>query len=127
VQDFQEGSKHATSNIRQPTSSAQHCHVAPLAHLTTPATCCRYGNRGVQAAAFSADGMQLVTVCTDNSHTLFVWDWQRKQKLVERKSQPGAPPCVYGVTWNCFEAGRCGCDLIVWQRTVCTFHPAMDT
>ena len=60
----------------------------------------------MQAASFSPDGKQLVTVCTDNCHTLFVWDWQRKQKLVERKSQAGAPPAVYGVVWSFFEADR---------------------
>jgi hypothetical protein len=28
-------------------------------------------------------------------------------KLMERKTQPGAPPAVYGVVWSRFEPDRC--------------------
>lgn len=65
-----------------------------------------YGNRGVQAVTFSSSGSKLACVCTDNSHTLYIWDWQRKQCLMERKTQPGAPPTTYGVVWSPFEPDR---------------------
>ncbi|KAG2487374.1 hypothetical protein HYH03_013944 [Edaphochlamys debaryana] len=63
--------------------------------------------RGVQALAFSPDGTRLAAITTDNSHSLHVWDWMRRTPLCEpRKSQPGAPPAVYGVMWSRFEPER---------------------
>jgi hypothetical protein len=38
----------------------------------------------------------------------YVWDWPRKQLLLERKTAPGAPPSTYGVVWSPFEHDRCG-------------------
>lgn len=64
------------------------------------------GMRAVQALAFSPDGTRLVTVCTDNPHTMFVWDWSSGQCLLQRRTRPGAPPCVYGVMWSPFEPQR---------------------
>jgi hypothetical protein len=61
------------------------------------------GFRGVQAVAFSPDGSKLVTVCTDNPHTMFVWDWAAGTCLLERRTRPGPPPCVYGVVWSPFD------------------------
>lgn len=72
---------------------------------------CRYGNRGVQAVAFSAGGSKLASIATDNSHTLFIWEWKTAQLLTERKSQAGTPPCVYGVLWSQFEHNR-------WVHTI---------
>ncbi len=51
----------------------------------------RYGNRGVQAACFSSSGTKLAVVCLDNPHTLYLWDWPKKQLLLERKTMPGGP------------------------------------
>lgn len=68
---------------------------------------CRYGYRGIQAVCFSSSGGKLATIATDNSHSLFIWDWIKARKLMERKSQPGAPPTVYGVVWSHFEQDRC--------------------
>lgn len=67
-----------------------------------------YGARGIQALAFSSSGAKLATISLDNSHTLTLWDWTRGQKLLERKSQPGAPPAVYGVVWSHHEPDRWG-------------------
>ena len=38
-----------------------------------------YGNRGVTALCFSPDGTKLVCICTDNNHTMYIWDWKRKK------------------------------------------------
>lgn len=39
----------------------------------------------------------------------YIWDWERKQRLLERRTQPGAPPSTYGVVWSAFEPDRCVC------------------
>ncbi|WIA35025.1 hypothetical protein OEZ86_003516 [Tetradesmus obliquus] len=65
-----------------------------------------YGYRGIQALCFSSSGSKLACIATDNSHSLFVWHWPKAIKLLERKSQPGAPPAVYGVAWSRFEPDR---------------------
>jgi microtubule-associated protein-like 6 len=54
----------------------------------------------------SSSGSKLACIATDNSHSLFVWAWSKGQVLLERKSQPGAPPAVYGVVWSRFEPDR---------------------
>ena len=38
-----------------------------------------YGNRGVTACSFSPDGAKLVCICTDNNHTMYIWDWRKKK------------------------------------------------
>ncbi len=66
-------------------------------------------DRGIQALAFSPDGTRLACVATDNSHSMHIIDWARRQRLCEpRKSQPGAPPAVYGVVWSKYEPDRWG-------------------
>lgn len=65
-----------------------------------------YGYRGIQCVHFSTSGSKLVTVATDNSHSLFIWDLKRQEIILQRKTQPGAPPTVYGVIWSRFEPGR---------------------
>eukprot|EP00879_Flechtneria_rotunda_P030506 GHRR01033144.1.p1 GENE.GHRR01033144.1~~GHRR01033144.1.p1 ORF type:complete len:307 (+),score=82.64 GHRR01033144.1:162-1082(+) len=65
-----------------------------------------YGYRGIQAICFSSSGGKLACIATDNSHSLFIWDWSRGRKLMERKTQPGAPPAVYGVVWSKFDPNR---------------------
>lgn len=40
---------------------------------------CRPGNRGITACCFSPDGTKLVCICTDNQHTMYIWDWKRKR------------------------------------------------
>eukprot|EP00198_Chlamydomonas_reinhardtii_P000535 XP_001689870.1 predicted protein [Chlamydomonas reinhardtii] len=78
----------------------------------------------LQALAFSPDGSRLAAVATDNSHCLHLWDWARARPLCQpRKSQPGAPPAVYGVVWSKYEPdssctattgeGVASCD--VWE------------
>ena len=62
----------------------------------------------------------------------FIWDWQRKQCLLERRTQPGAPPTTYGVVWSPFEPDRCvyvclSACVFVWSyfkpdRCVCHTH-----
>lgn len=64
------------------------------------------GNRGVTALCFSPDGSMLACVCTDDTHTMIIWDWRKKQKLMERKSYAGTPPATYGVVWSGYEPDR---------------------
>ena len=52
---------------------------------------------------FSHDGKKLLSVSTDNSHTITLWDWaapEGKQVLAVGKGYNGDPPQVYGVVWN---------------------------
>jgi hypothetical protein len=35
-----------------------------------------------------------------------LWDWRAGTKLLEQRTQPGAPPAVYGVVWSEFEPQR---------------------
>jgi len=65
-----------------------------------------YGYRGVQAVAFSPNGRRIAAIGTDNSHTLFLWDWATGQQLYAGKTAPGAPPNVYGVVWSPFDGSR---------------------
>ncbi|GMH44987.1 hypothetical protein BSKO_12944 [Bryopsis sp. KO-2023] len=65
-----------------------------------------YGFRGIQACHFSMSGSKLATIATDNSHSIFIWDIQKREILLQRKTQPGAPPAVYGVVWSKFEPSR---------------------
>lgn len=64
------------------------------------------GMRAVQCLAFSPNGNTLVTVCTDNPHTMFVWNWDTGQCLLQRKTRAGAPPSVYGIVWSPFHTDR---------------------
>lgn len=67
---------------------------------------CRYGFRGVQAVSFSSSGSKLASITLDNSHTCHIWDVTRGTRLLDQKSQPGAPPAVYGIEWSWFEPDR---------------------
>ena len=58
--------------------------------------------RGIVALAFSPDGTKLVSVSTDNQHTVQVWDWRKGQVLVDGKGGQGVPPFVWGVVWDPF-------------------------
>lgn len=62
------------------------------------------GMRGVSCVDFSSSGKTLVSVCTDDSHTMFVWSWQRGQCLLSRKTRAGAAPDVCGVCWSPYTA-----------------------
>ena len=64
------------------------------------------GYRGVQCTAFSPAGSTLISVCTDNAHTMFVWDWRKGQCLLRRKTRAGAPPTVYGLAWSAFQVDQ---------------------
>ena len=64
------------------------------------------GMRAVQAATFSPDGSRLATICTDNTHTLSIWDWRTRQLLLRRGTHAGAPPSVYGIAWSPFNPSR---------------------
>jgi WD40 repeat protein len=64
------------------------------------------GMRAVQCLAFSPNGNSLVSICTDNSHTMFVWKWKTAQCMLQCKTRAGAPPSVYGVVWSPFETER---------------------
>ena len=41
------------------------------------------GMRGVQCLAFSPNGKSLVSVCTDDGHTMFVWSWGAAQCVLQ--------------------------------------------
>lgn len=62
------------------------------------------GMRGVSCVEFSSSGKTLVSVCTDDSHTMYVWSWQRAQCLLSRKTRAGAAPDVCGVSWSPYTA-----------------------
>jgi WD40 repeat protein len=64
------------------------------------------GMRGVQCVAFSPKGGTLASICTDDAHSFFVWNWQSGQCLLQRKSKVGTPPAVYGIAWSGFETDR---------------------
>jgi len=64
------------------------------------------GNRGVGALAFTPDGKRLAAVCTDNNHTLYLWDWSRRKVLMERRTYNGTPPATYGIVFSAFEHQR---------------------
>jgi hypothetical protein len=59
-----------------------------------------------QAVCFSPDGRRLASISLDNGHTLTLWDWRSGARLAEQRTQPGAPPAVYGVVWSAFEPSR---------------------
>ena len=71
-----------------------------------------YGERGVQSLAFSRTGNKedtgdmLVTVSTDNMHTVRVWKWKELDAsgnvklLAACASSQGVPPQVMNVTWQ---------------------------
>ena len=64
-----------------------------------------YGERSVCCLCFSQDGKKLVTVSTDNAHTVTLWDWRApegKQVLATAKGYNGDPPQIFGVVWNPF-------------------------
>lgn len=46
----------------------------------------------------------------------YIWDWQRKQCLMERRTQPGAPPTTYGVVWSPFQPDRSGACLPICEQ-----------
>lgn len=59
------------------------------------------GNRSVHALAFGGpQGRFLATVCTDNAHSVTVWDWAVGRRLSEGAGYKGHPPQVYGVLWD---------------------------
>ena len=75
------------------------------------------GQRGVQALAFSRCGEQdlLLTVSTDNEHTVNVWEWRRREEdrviggkvlkgnvvhLASKSSCAGVPPQVFCCAWQ---------------------------
>ncbi|KAK9816488.1 hypothetical protein WJX72_000919 [[Myrmecia] bisecta] len=66
------------------------------------------GYRGIQACAFSSSGTKVVTIATDNNHSMFIWDWAKDtgKPLVLVNTQQGAPPAVYGVRWSHFQTDR---------------------
>ena len=41
--------------------------------------------RGVLCMAFSPDGKRLITVCSDNSHSVFIWDWMTDPDKLRRE------------------------------------------
>ena len=55
---------------------------------------------------FSPDGRRLASISLDSGHMLTLWDWRSGTKLVEQRTQPGAPPAVYSVVWSAFEPSR---------------------
>ena len=68
-----------------------------------------YGERSVCALCFSEDGKKLVTISTDNAHTVTLWDWRAapgKQVLATAKGYNGDPPQVNGVVWNPFRGQK---------------------
>lgn len=65
-----------------------------------------YGFRGIQCVHFSPTGSKLACIATDNNHSLFIWDLRKSQIVLQRKTQPGAPPAVYGVVWSAFEQSQ---------------------
>ena len=64
------------------------------------------GMRGVTSCCFSADGTKLVTVCADNPHTVFVWDWVKGKVITTAGGFQGEPPQVYGCKWNPFHVSE---------------------
>lgn len=64
------------------------------------------GYRGVKCTSFSPAGNTLISVCTDNAHTMFVWEWRKGQCLLSRKTRAGAPPTVYGLAWSAFHVDQ---------------------
>lgn len=62
------------------------------------------GMRGVSCVDFSTSGKTLVSICTDDSHTMYVWSWQRGQCLLSRKTRAGAAPDVCGACWSPYTA-----------------------
>lgn len=75
-------------------------------------------SRAVVAMAFSPDGGALVTVTSDNSHTVTIWDWRAPRAGHAKKGQqrprgwlgegPGfadAPVAVRGVAWDPYPRG----------------------
>lgn len=78
----------------------------PMTEYCISYVICRYGFRGVQAVSFSSSGSKLASITLDNSHTCHIWDVTRGTRLLDQKSQPGAPPAVYGIQWSWFEPDR---------------------
>ncbi len=60
----------------------------------------------LQAVCFSPDCCRLASISLDNNHTLTLWDWRAGSRLLEQRTQPGAPPAVYGVVWSEFEPDK---------------------
>ena len=60
--------------------------------------------RSIVAMAFSPDGRRLLTVTTDNNHTVHLWDWRAGRLLSVRKGKNGVPPQVYGAVWSALDA-----------------------
>jgi len=61
------------------------------------------GDRSIQCLSFSSDGKRLVTVSTDNAHTVRVWDWSRGKCVATGTGMQGTPPQVYGAVFNPFQ------------------------
>lgn len=60
----------------------------------------------MQAVTFSPDGNRIAAVATDDAHTMFIWEWNKKIVLYNNKTQPGKPPAVYAVVWSKFEPNK---------------------
>ena len=58
------------------------------------------GMRGVIAVCFSTGGRRLVTVCSDNRHTVTVWDWAAAKRVASAPGKNGVPPQIFGVVWS---------------------------
>ena len=56
--------------------------------------------RSIIAMAYSPDGRRLLTVTTDNNHTVHLWDLKSGRLLSVRKGKNGVPPQVYGAVWS---------------------------
>ena len=52
------------------------------------------GSRGVVAVAFSPDARFVLSVASDNNHTVHVWDWRRRALLAAVPGFNGTPPQV---------------------------------
>lgn len=62
-----------------------------------------YGARSVCCLCFSQNGEQLVTVSTDQAHTVTLWDWRAdpgRQVLATANGFSGDPTQINGVVWN---------------------------
>lgn len=56
-------------------------------------------DRGILSLSFSPNGKKLVCIAMDNSHTVYVFDWRKGEKLSESKGFTGEPPQVKDCTF----------------------------
>ena len=77
--------------------------------------------RGVVAVCFSPDGARLLTVTTDNNHTVHLWDWRSGELLNVRKGKNGVPPQVYGAVWSTVDVSvimTYGVHHVAWWKLI---------